>query len=75
MIRDSLIASQLAENQHMFTIIIRADIYLTNKPYELKSWCHTYNLDDMVQFTSKIQFCVQEDYLDKVTQYYLDNQP
>ena len=75
MIRNSLIACQITESQHMYTLIIRADIYLVNNPFEIKSWCHTYKLDDMVQSASKIHFNVQKDYLDKIAQAYLDNQP
>ena len=36
-IRDVLIACQLVENQHVFTLIIRVDVFLANDPFSLKS--------------------------------------
>ena len=74
-IRDVLIASQLVENQHAYTLIIRMDVYLINDPFNLKSWYQSYNLDDMFSFANKIHYYVQRDFVDRVHEAYLEGQP
>ena len=74
-IRDSLIACQLVENQHVFTLIIRLDVFLINDPFTLKSWHQSYNLDDMPSFTAKLHYYLQRDFVDKVHDAYLNGQP
>ena len=74
-IRDSLIACQLAENQHVFTLIIRLDVFLINDPFTLKSWHQSYNLDDIPSFTAKLHYYIQRDFVDKVHDAYLNGQP
>ena len=74
-IRDSLIACQLVENQHVFTLILRLDVFLINDPFTLKSWHQSYNLDDMPSFTAKLHYYIQRDFLDKVHDAYLNGQP
>ena len=74
-IRYSLIACQLVENQHVFTLIIRLDVFLINDPFTLKSWHQSYNLDDMPSFTAKLHYYIQRDFVDKVHDAYLNGQP
>ena len=74
-IRDSLIACQLVENQHVFTLIIRIDVFLINDPFSMKSWHQSYNLDDMPSFTAKLHYYLQRDFVDKIHDAYLNGQP
>ena len=74
-IRDALIACQLIENQHVFTLIIRVDVFLVNDPFAIKSWYQSYNLDDMPSFTARLHYYVQRDFVDKIHKAYLDSQP
>ena len=74
-IRDALIACQLVENQHVFTLIIRVDVFLVNDPFSIKSWYQSYNLDDMPSFNARLHYYVQRDFVDKTHEAYIDCQP
>ena len=74
-IRDSLLACQLVENQHVFTLNIRVDVFLVNDPFAIKSWYQSYNLDDMPSFTGRLHYYEQMDFVDKIHEAYLDGQP
>ena len=74
-IRDVLIACQLVENQHVFTLIIRVNAFLVNDPFAIKSWYQSYNLDDMPSFTTRLHYYVQKDFLNEIHEAYLDGQP
>ena len=55
-IKGSLIACQLVENHHVFTLIIRLELFLINNPFTLKSLHQSFNLDDMPSFTAKLHY-------------------
>ena len=58
-ISDALIACQLVENQYVFALIIRIDVFLVNDPFSIKHWHQSYNLDDMPSFTAKLHYYLQ----------------
>ena len=59
-IRDSLIACQLVENQHVFNTNNKGRCFsdkMTHSPW--KGWHQSYNLDDMPSFTAKLHYYLQ----------------
>ena len=62
-------------NQHVFTLIIRVDVFLVNDPFAIKSWYQSYNLHGMPSFTARLYYYVQRDFVDKIHEAHLDGQP
>ena len=72
-ILEFLIACHLVENLGTFTFLIRADVYMKNKPLECNTFLQTYNVDDHMAFGDRTHYYIHRDFVDRVFDFHVQN--
>ena len=73
-IQEFIIACHLVENLGTFTLLIRTDAYMKNKPLEYNSFLQTYNADDHMAFGDRTHNYLHKDFVDRIFDFHVQNQ-